>query len=244
MGLFSFVAIPTADASTNVVISTNTSTSNSVTVGGGYVSKIAQEIISPTNDQLLSVNIQAYRYSGHTSDLIISLQTDISSQPSGTDITSATIPYATITAGTFGTYTATFTTPPTLVSGTHYWLVFSSTGTATDNYEIALDTSDPYSGNYDRYYSSSWGHTQGRDINGSYDYGTVDLAGCTYSEATNYNPLATVDDFSCTFPVTSTSDEYYTQAIKELYQLNLYRTVMVFMVTFFGIIFYFMIKWK
>jgi len=71
--------------------------------------------------------------------------------------------------------------------------------------------------------------------------------GCTYSEATNYDPDAVTDDGSCTFadPVTpTTAEEYYAQGLLDFEQNNLYKASLLFLLTMFGFMFYFMIKYK
>lgn len=128
--------------------------------------------------------------------------------------------------------------------------------TSKDGYIVASDVVDPTNGcndgddlptcltkagtHYIRLYYIS-------DTEWSFDPPPTDIPGCTYPEADNYDASATVDDGSCVFPTITpptTAEEYYESATKAFYQDNLYKTVTVFLIGFFGILFYFMIKWK
>lgn len=149
----------------------------------------------------------------------------------------------------------TFPTQVELTASTQYWFVIQRTGSTDDSnyYRFRLHSSGGYSGGrYSRLNSGSYtdfstGLTS-YDMQGSFQYDTfIPPSGCTYTEATNYDSDAVTDDGSCVFPdpvVPTEAEEYYAQAIKDMYQIKLFYGTLLFLIMMFGFMFYFLIKYK
>lgn len=101
-----------------------------------------------------------------TGDITVRLETETSSKPSGTLITSdATGTIANFTDTTNVWKTCTFSTAIPLAANTNYWIVLSAAAQATDvGWDVAVNTSNPYAdGDVATYTPTTWTVQTGKD---------------------------------------------------------------------------------
>ena len=87
----------------------------------------------------VDVNLACAFCSGTTSSMIVSIRATSGGEPSGSDLASATIPFI-AADGTYAFYSANFTAPPTVSSGTTYAIVLRQATAYTSGKTIWTDS--------------------------------------------------------------------------------------------------------
>lgn len=122
--------------------------------------------------ELQFINLLVNKGGTPSDNLYIEIQTDSSGAPSGTVVTngtSSTLAGGSVTGGAYANYKFTFATPPSLTSGTTYWIVARRSGAVdgANYFRLAGSNSSVYSGgNLSTYDSTSgtWSATAAADL--------------------------------------------------------------------------------
>ncbi len=131
-----------------------TTNSGSFDFNSSAKSDVAQKFTPTSTDSLTKVSLYIKK-TGGPSNATVRIMTDNSGVPSKTQVGgNGTISSGSVT-GSYGWLDVTFATNPSLTSGTDYWLLIDSTGSATNYYSWATDSNDTcnsgtakYSSNY------------------------------------------------------------------------------------------------
>ena len=131
------------------------------TFGAAATPYRAAKIIPRQAVSVTSIITQFYRGTDPSTNLSIEVQTDTAGVPSGTPVTngtSATVATSTLKNTEFRIFNFTFSTPPVLVAGTTYWVVFKVSATNANQLSVpTLANANKY-GSFDGavYNGSSW----------------------------------------------------------------------------------------
>jgi len=115
---------------------------------------IAQSFTANASDVLNRVDVYLGKVGAPTKDITLKIANDNSGKPATANIANTTISRANV--GTTPSWiSATFSSPPTLVSGTKYWIVLDySANSATNYWNWRKDSSDGYANNTGMYTSN------------------------------------------------------------------------------------------
>lgn len=132
----------------------------SMIMGTSSITRRALRIIPRQNCTIASV-VFPYQFQNAADNAITwtaTIQTDSGSNPSGTAITNGTSGSLALNTNTIQTgryINLTFSTPPSLVAGTTYWVVLTLSSTTASNVEI-VGTSTSYASFLGRVWTGSW----------------------------------------------------------------------------------------
>ena len=118
------------------------------------VRDVAQSFKPAVNNTLNTVAVNIKKV-GTPGDLTVMLLSDSAGSPSRTVLASANIDSSSVT-DVYGWIGASFTNPPTLVSGTSYWLALSTSSSSGSNYYYWASDSNNGDGNGVGKYSNNW----------------------------------------------------------------------------------------
>lgn len=135
------------------------------TFGAAATPYRAAKIIPRQAVSVASVITQLYRGTDPSTNLSIEIQSDTAGVPSGTPVTngtSATVASSTLKNTEFRIFNFTFSTPPVLVAGTTYWVVFKVSATNANQFTVpTLANANKY-GSFDGavYNGTTWSAAQ------------------------------------------------------------------------------------
>ena len=116
---------------------------------------IAQSFTATASGALSKISVYLAKVGTPSSDITLRITTDNGGKPAPTDIANTTITPSQVGSSASWINTG-FPTPPTLTSGTKYWIVLDYGSNSTSNYWIwRKDSTDAYAGNTGRY-TSNW----------------------------------------------------------------------------------------
>lgn len=144
---FSFGGVAKADCSVQPTVLVDTDTVFGY-VDGFNLKGLAQSFIPSCSGVISQVLIVGgYNDNGLPADIRVDIEGDSSGSPDGVSVSYATSPYSNFpTGGVNGTYTFTLSAPVSVVSGTTYWVVFTSPGnnSGTHYWKMAGSAIDSY----------------------------------------------------------------------------------------------------
>jgi len=132
--------VPSTSANELFNVGNSTITTSADGSIGGANNFIAQRFRVNQDCNVSKLQVQVRKVGTPVDDLDIEIQTDSSSEPSGTPVTNGTTSIAEgdITTG-YVLEDATFTTDPALTAGTDYWIVLKSPSGSNGDYFIEYD---------------------------------------------------------------------------------------------------------
>lgn len=134
---------------------------------------IAQSFTATVSGPLNKISVYLGKVGNPTSNITARITTDNGGKPSTSDIADETISFTTVGI-TPSWIDVSFTGPPSLVSGTKYWIVLDyGSNSATNYWNWRKDSSDAYAGNTGRY-AGNWssGGTTWVDVGGDLAFKT------------------------------------------------------------------------
>lgn len=135
------------------------------TFGAAASPSLSSKIVPQQNVSIASIVTQLYRGTDPSTNLTIEIQTDNAGVPSNTPVTngtSNTVASSTLKNTEFRLFNFTFATPPVLVAGTTYHVVFKTSATNANQITVPTLTNAKKYANYSgaSYNGSAWSANQ------------------------------------------------------------------------------------